>query len=107
MEAQDMIDQAPLMSLKINVGTDFLVELIDTYCVETARADRRAAAGPGCPGTQLHSAAWPIPFKSSSASLGALSLSQQARELEMLGKADDLDGAGQSLSSWQPPFCRW
>jgi HPt (histidine-containing phosphotransfer) domain-containing protein len=76
------------------MGADFIVELIDTYNSETgelivqlhrALADCDAASF----GRVAHS------IKSSSASLGALDFSQQARELEMLGKANDLSELAQ------------
>ena len=43
-------------------------------------------------------------IKSSSASLGALTFSQQARELEMLGKANDLAGVGSKLNKLAADF---
>jgi hypothetical protein len=43
-------------------------------------------------------------MKSSSASLGALAFSQQARELEMMGKANDLSGADKKLEKLAADF---
>jgi HPt (histidine-containing phosphotransfer) domain-containing protein len=96
MEGQDIIDPETFNGLRDLVGADFLVELIDTYAIETgelierlrqALADQDAAVF----GRTAHS------IKSSSASLGALVFSQQARQLEMMGKANDLAGAGPQL----------
>ena len=83
--------------LQATLGADFIGELIDTYCEETpelleqlqqalsqndAEAFRRAA----------HS------IKSSSASLGALEFSAQAKDLELLGKSGDISGAGEKVA---------
>ncbi len=93
MKEQAVIDIGTYQELKNSVGADFVIELIDTYCLETtdlveqlstALASQDAVSF----GRIAHS------IKSSSASLGALAFSQQARELEMLGKAGDLTGAG-------------
>ena len=93
MEAQAIIDLETFNELKELMGTDFLVELIDTYALETGgliEQLRQALIGQDAAafGRLAHS------IKSSSASLGALAFSQQARELEMMGKANDLSDAG-------------
>lgn len=93
MEAQTVIDPGTFDELKELMGADFLVELIDTYNLETGgliEQLRQALAGQDAAafGRLAHS------IKSSSASLGALVFSQQARELEMMGKANDLSEAG-------------
>lgn len=87
-----VIDQATYTELESNVGADFIGELVETYLDETPQllielqqalqtgntdAFRRAA----------HS------IKSSSASFGALNFSNQAKELEMMGKSGDLNAA--------------
>jgi HPt (histidine-containing phosphotransfer) domain-containing protein len=96
MEAHEIIDAATYNQLKELMGADFVLEIIDTYNTETgglieqlgqALADGDAASF----GRIAHS------IKSSSASLGALVFSQQARDLEMLGKANNLAGASQKL----------
>ncbi len=103
MQAQDFIDTATFTGLKDQVGADFVVELIDTYntetgdlleCLRQALADQDAAAF----GRLAHS------IKSSSASLGALAFSQQARELEMLGKANDLSDAESKVEQLASDF---
>lgn len=92
MNVDLIIDQNIISELKVTVGDDFLVELIDTYLEETPRLlseleqfllKQDAAAF----GRTAHS------IKSSSASLGALSFSAQAKELEMMGKSGELAGA--------------
>jgi len=103
MQAQDSIDAATFTGLKDLVGGDFVVELIDAYnaetgqlieCLEQALADQDAAAF----GRLAHS------IKSSSASLGALAFSQQARELEMMGKANDLSSASPKVEQLADDF---
>ncbi len=96
MEDQGIIDPETFNNLKDLMGADFVVELIDTYNTETGALIERlqqalAAQDAGTFGRTAHS------IKSSSASLGALAFSQQARELEMMGKANDLAGAGSKL----------
>lgn len=84
-----IIDLTTYNELKQNLGVDFVVELVDTYCVETPQlinqlwqalaqgevdAFRRAA----------HS------IKSSSASIGAMTFSAQAKDLETIAKNGEL-----------------
>jgi HPt (histidine-containing phosphotransfer) domain-containing protein len=103
MEAQDVIDPAAFNELRDQVGADFVIELIDTYCLETQELIEKlrpalAAQDAVTFGRLAHS------IKSSSASLGALAFSQQARELEMLGKASDLTGAEPKLKKLEAAF---
>ena len=102
-EANAVIDQQTIDQLRELMGSDFMVELIDTYCQETGMlieqlyqtlASRDTAAFGRC----AHS------IKSSSASLGALIFSQQARELEMMGKANDLSEAESKLEKLAADF---
>ena len=103
MEEQAIIDMPTYNQLKELMGADFVVELVDTYIIETnalIEQLRQALAGSEVAsfGRFAHS------IKSSSASLGALVFSQQARELEMMGKANDLTGAGQKLEKLSADF---
>ena len=103
MDTQLIIDRATFNDLKEVMGADFVVELIDTYTFETegliAQIYSALAAGDSTTfGRLAHS------IKSSSASMGALKFSQQARELEMLGKAGDLAGAGPLLGRFSADF---
>ena len=96
MELSSAIDRATFDDLKAQMGADFMGELIDTYTAETegALGQLRQALAAGDPATfrrVAHS------IKSSSASLGALAFSQEARELEMMGKFGDLSGAAPRL----------
>ncbi len=97
MEDQGIIDPETFNNLKDLMGGDFIVELIDTYNTETGVLIERlqqALVAQDAPafGRTAHS------IKSSSASLGALAFSQQARELEMMGKSNDLASAGSKLA---------
>ncbi len=103
MEAQAIIDLTTFHSLQETVGADFVNELIDTYNLETAELIEQlrqslAVQDAASFGRVAHS------IKSSSASLGALAFSQQARELEMLGKASDLSNAGPKLERLAADF---
>ncbi len=103
MEVNTVIDLATFNDLKELMGADFILDLVDTYTLETgellnqlrqALLSKDAASF----GRIAHS------IKSSSASLGALLFSQQARELEMLGKANDLHSAGPKLDQLDIDF---
>jgi HPt (histidine-containing phosphotransfer) domain-containing protein len=93
---QEVIDLRTYTELKELMGADFMTEIADTYFGETGELIeqlRMAYMSEDAPafGRLAHS------IKSSSASLGALAFSQQARQLEMVGKAGDISGAGALL----------
>src|SRR5512139_121363 len=93
MENEIIIDSDTYQQLKDQVGADFVIELIDAYAVETADLiDRLQKALAGADAAVFGRLAHSI--KTSSASLGALAFAQQARELEIMGKANDLAQAG-------------
>ncbi|OGO64458.1 MAG: hypothetical protein A2029_08660 [Chloroflexi bacterium RBG_19FT_COMBO_47_9] len=103
MEEQAIIDMPTYNELKELMGADFAVELIDTYNIETGALIEQlgqalTSGDVAVFGRCAHS------IKSSSASLGALALSQKARELEMMGKANDLTGAGQKVEKLETDF---
>jgi HPt (histidine-containing phosphotransfer) domain-containing protein len=103
MEDQVIIDRNTFNDLKDLMGADFIVELIDTYFQETSalieQLHQALEAGDAVSfGRYAHS------IKSSSASLGALNFSQQAREMEMLGKAGDLLNAEPKLERLAAEF---
>ncbi len=90
---QASVDEKVLNELRAGVGDEFLVELIDTYCVETPQLlvalQAMLAAGDAAEfGRIAHS------IKSSSATFGALELAAQARALEAIGRAGDLSAVG-------------
>lgn len=103
MEEQAIIDMPTYNQLKELMGADFVAELIDTYNNETGalieQLGQALTSGEAATfGRYAHS------IKSSSASLGALVFSQQARELEMMGKANDLSGADLKLEKLTADF---
>jgi HPt (histidine-containing phosphotransfer) domain-containing protein len=99
------VDRNTLEALTSTTDRAFVIELIDTFLddassllesLTTTLAEndtegfRRAA----------HS------LKSNAASLGALSLSESAKELEMMGKSDDLSSAGTKLEPLREEYAR-
>jgi HPt (histidine-containing phosphotransfer) domain-containing protein len=86
------INQATFEKLKNDVGADFIGELIAAYCDETPQllAQLRLALKEN-DAAALRRAAHSI--KSTSNTLGALSLGDLAKELEMMGRAGDLISA--------------
>jgi HPt (histidine-containing phosphotransfer) domain-containing protein len=103
MEEPAIIDMPTYNQLKELMGAHFIIELIDTYNTETAalieQLGQALAMGEATLfGRSAHS------IKSSSASLGALAFSQQARELEMMGKAKDLNGADVKVEKLMADF---
>ena len=103
MEEQGIIDHKTYHELKDLMGADYVGEIIDTYIQETGaliqQLQQELGAGDSITfGRLAHS------IKSSSASLGAVNFSLQARELEMLGKANDLTGVGPKLEKLTSDF---
>ena len=103
MPEQAIIDMAIYNQLKELMGRDFIAELIDTYIQETAALIEqlgKALIEGDAPvfGRTAHS------IKSSSASLGAVELSQLARELEMMGKANELSGGDEKMEKLAADF---
>jgi len=103
MQVQVIIDTETYRHLKELMGADYMVEVVDTYNTETGdliEKLRLACSGGDAAsfGRLAHS------IKSSSASLGALALSQQARALEMIGKSGDLAGVGDKLERLAADF---
>jgi HPt (histidine-containing phosphotransfer) domain-containing protein len=103
MQEQAIIDMPTFNQLKEIMGDQFIFELIDTYNIETMTliGQLRKALADGEPvtfGRYAHS------IKSSSASLGAFNFSQQARELELMGKSENLSGASSKLEQLATSF---
>ncbi len=90
------IDRATFEKLKNDVGADFVGELVETYCSETpqliAKLQYALAANDS---DTFRRAAHSI--KATSNTLGALSLGEMAKELEMIGRAGDLAGAQEKV----------
>ncbi len=103
MEQEIIIDSDTYQQLKDQVGSDFVIELIDAYAVETADLlNRLQQALAGADAAAFRRLAHSI--KTSSASLGALAFAQQARELEMMGKANELARAGAKVDKLTAAF---
>jgi len=103
MQPEQTIDLKTFSELKDLMGADFIEELIDTYNLETEKLleqlqDSLSIKDAAAFGRLAHS------IKSSSASLGALVFSQQARELEMMGKGNDLSNAGPKVKQLMIDF---
>ena len=89
--------------LKATLGEDFVVELVDTYCTEIPTLlDQLQLADDQNDPVTFQRAAHSI--KSSSASLGAMDFSTQAKELEMIGKSGDLSGVGPKVNALRQSY---
>ena len=89
----ETLDTAALDNLRETVGGDeeFLIELVETFLEDAPQmlADMRQAAETGdAPGLRLHAHS----LKSNSAEFGAMSLNALCKQLEMMGKDNQLDG---------------
>jgi HPt (histidine-containing phosphotransfer) domain-containing protein len=103
MQSEQSIDMKTFNELKDLMGADFIGELIDTYLLETGKLIEQLQEAFSIKdavvfGRLAHS------IKSSSASLGALIFSQQARELEIMGKGEDLTDAESKVEKLSADF---
>jgi HPt (histidine-containing phosphotransfer) domain-containing protein len=92
MSTQSVIDLPTFEALKEAMGADFIGELIQTYFEEIPQllSKLQQALGKGdCEG--FRQAAHSI--KSTSNSFGALEFGSLAKELEMMGREEKLEGA--------------
>jgi len=92
MKPQTVIDQTTFEALKDAMGADYLPELVSAYFDETPvllSKLQQALAKQDC--EAFRQAAHSI--KSTSNSFGALEFGAQAKELEMMGRAGNLEGA--------------
>lgn len=92
MSLLSTIDKPTFETLKENMGDDFIDELLQTYFEETQQllsSLQQALETQDYPAfaRSAHS------IKSTSNSFGALNFGLLARELEMMGRAQNLDGA--------------
>jgi len=95
---EKVLDPAALSSLSDIMGGDkYMFELIDSFLEDAPQllADMQKALEEECAG-DLRLAAHSL--KSNCADFGAAVLSNLCRDLENLGKAEDLDGAGEKLA---------
>jgi CheY-like chemotaxis protein/HPt (histidine-containing phosphotransfer) domain-containing protein len=93
---ESIIDRATLAELAANTDAAFVRELVDTYLDDSPRLldDMRQALRDDNATLLARSA---HSLKSNSASVGALGLSALAKELELAGKAGQLDGAQEQV----------
>ena len=98
MTKQSVIDPAVWADLLESLGgdADFVAELLETYFDDSSRllVAMQEALSTG-KAEDLRRAAHSL--KSSSASFGAIRLSNKCRELEDMGKADALEGAAEQI----------
>jgi len=97
------IDPNTFDSLRQMTDAAFVSQLVDTFLEDAPRQikEMRAALKEGDAETfrrLAHS------IKSNAATFGALELSDQARELEMLGKENKLDQVAGSLDAFEATF---
>jgi HPt (histidine-containing phosphotransfer) domain-containing protein len=103
MQEQAIIDMSTIQMLKETMGDEFIFELIDTYNTETTTLIvqlRKSLAD----GESASFCRYAHSIKSSSASLGAFEFSQQAYELEMMGKSNNLRGASSKVDQLAASF---
>ena len=98
-----VLDQETIDTLIGMTGEDFIQELVEAYLEDTPElfSQMRSALSSGDAEAFRRSA---HSLKTSSASLGALDFSEQARELEMLGKNSDLAGAGARVDALEGEY---
>ena len=98
MAESDVIDRAALDGLLESVGgdADFVAELLEAYFDDSPRllAAMQEALSAGN-AADLRRAAHSL--KSNSVNFGAMQLSKKCKELEELGKAGVLEGAGKQI----------
>ena len=97
-QLDEVLDQATLESLMDRVGGDaeFMAELIDTYVADAPQ--QLEALNASLAIGDVDGLVRPAhTLKSSSASLGALRLTERCRQLELTAKAGSLDGATESI----------
>ena len=102
-----VIDQKAFDELVASTGGDaeFVSELMDTYFADAPQlvAQMRSSLAAGDTETFRRAA---HTLKSSSATLGALTLSAVAKELEMMGKAGSLEGAAAKIAQAETEYAR-
>lgn len=103
--AEPVIDQATLQGLISGTDVDFVRDLIDTFLDDAPRMLAELRESLASKNAEVFRRA-AHSLKSNSASFGALHLSAQAKELEMLGKAGTLEGVGDKLTALTAEFDR-
>jgi HPt (histidine-containing phosphotransfer) domain-containing protein len=94
MTALSRIDRQVFESLKQDVGADFVLEMVETYCDDSRQQIHTllSALDQGDAVTFRRAA---HSLKSTSLIFGAMEFGEMARELEFLGRDGKLDEAGE------------
>jgi HPt (histidine-containing phosphotransfer) domain-containing protein len=103
MDTRSVIDLPTFESLKESMGADFIGELVQAYFEETPQLLsnlRQALEKQNC--EEFRRAAHSI--KSTSNSFGALDLGAGARELEMMGRDANLEGAAPKVEALEKEY---
>jgi HPt (histidine-containing phosphotransfer) domain-containing protein len=100
MDAFTEIDNQVFNALKAEVGADFMLELIETYC-EDVHQQLHTLQTALDQGDALSFTRAAHSLKSTSLSLGALSFGNLARELEMMGREVRLADASETYQQMQ------
>jgi HPt (histidine-containing phosphotransfer) domain-containing protein len=98
-----ILDQETIDTLIGMTGEDFIQELVEAYIEDSPQlfTHMRSSLMNEDPEGFRRSA---HSLKTSSASLGALDFSEHARELEMLGKNNNLSGAGARIDALEVEY---
>jgi len=100
---EPLIDRATLETLASTTDKEFVGELIDTFLEDAPSLLDSLGSTLAAQDTEgFRRAAHSL--KSNGASLGAMSFSASAKELEMMGKAGDLNGAEPKVERLRAEF---
>ena len=100
---EPVIDRTTLEALASTTDREFVAELIDTFLEDAPQLLTTLSAALAAQDAEgFRRAAHSL--KSNGASLGAMAFSSSAKELEMIGKAGDLDGAADKVESLRAEF---
>jgi HPt (histidine-containing phosphotransfer) domain-containing protein len=105
VEATTVIDRATFDELVETVGADFIDELLGVFFGDAPKQIAAMRAGLAAADAEVLQRA-AHSFKSNAAGFGAKGLAALAKELEMLGKARALDGAGPKLQEFMAEYAR-
>jgi HPt (histidine-containing phosphotransfer) domain-containing protein len=103
--AESVIDRAAFDDLVRTVGDDFIDELLAVFLGDAPRQIEAMRTGLEAGDAEVFQRA-AHSLKSNAASFGARALSAQARELETMGRARTLEGAGPRLQAFVDEYAR-
>jgi HPt (histidine-containing phosphotransfer) domain-containing protein len=103
MNTRSIIDLPTFEALREAMGADYILEVVQVYFEETPQLLsnlREALEKQDCEGFRraAHS------IKSTSNSFGALDLGAEARELEMMGREENLEGAAPKVKALEADY---